>query len=305
MALHIVCRSYGGENQKGRPDYYSKLLSLLSLLRAAEEAKVEPVFINDGPIPASRFRLMESSGEVVERQGLGMRGSYMAALHQATSGGWDDDDTVWMGEDDYLYRPEAFTQLAQAAEQIREAEYFALYGSPPSRPVKPDDVPEFHRPAGWRDLPPWYVDERAWVRIYSTTSSFGGRVGALRQDLGIMRFCMVPHLNAIRDHDTLLLLQGFEPYSYRELAREAVGLSPGWARNRMRAVALVPFRLASNLRSHRRPSRRRLLLAPQPNLATHMELGWIAPDTDWRAVAEDTRDWALGRGLVVKSELSF
>jgi hypothetical protein len=36
--LHVVDRSHGGENAKDRPRFYSKLLTLASLVRAAEEA---------------------------------------------------------------------------------------------------------------------------------------------------------------------------------------------------------------------------------------------------------------------------
>ena len=55
--LHVVYRSYGGENAKGRPPYYSKLLALTSMVRAAELAgeHVHLVFLNDGTIPADRL----------------------------------------------------------------------------------------------------------------------------------------------------------------------------------------------------------------------------------------------------------
>lgn len=298
MALRVVYRSHGGENSKDRPDYYSKLLGLVSFLRAAEGMDLEIVYLNDGPIPDDRFRLMAETGETVELPHVGMRGSYRAALRCATSGRWSRDDVVWFSEDDYLYRPEALRCLERAAASIGEAEYFALYASTPARPAKRDDEPFAHRPAGWRLLPPWDVDGHAWVQIYSTTSSFGARIGPLTDDQGIFRFCMVPHRRMLRDHDTCLLLQGFEPYSYSELARDALGQAAGGVRERAREAALVPFRLATNLRAHRRPSRRRLLLAAEPNLATHMETGLISSGTSWPTVARETREWGVGRGLI-------
>ena len=79
---------------------------------------------------------------------------------------------------------------------------------------------------------------------------------------------------------------------------EATGRTSGPPARRLRAAALAPFLLATNLRSHRRASRRRLLLASDPCLATHMEAGWLAPATDWRAVAGSTWDWAAGRRLI-------
>ncbi len=300
MALRVVYRSHGGENSKGRPDYYSKLLGLLSFLRAVEGLRAEVVFLNDGPIPADRMRLMEAAGLTVTLPGVGMRGSYRAALRHATSGRWDADDVVWFSEDDYLYRPDALRRLEQATGTLAEAEYFALYGSTPLHPLGQDSEPVPHRPSGWRDLAPWIVDGQRWVRIYSTTSTFGARIGALEEDLGIFWFCMVPHRKMLRDHDTCLLLQGFEPYSYADVGRDAIGLGRGGVTERVHEAALAPFRFATNLRAHRRASRRRLFVAAEPNLATHMEVGLLPSGEDWAVVAGETAEWARGRGLAAE-----
>jgi hypothetical protein len=91
--LHIIYRSYGGENRKGRPDYYSKILALASLVRSFRQVtpgEAELIFLNDGPIPADRLRLMEASGEVLARSKLGLRGSMQGAL--ALPGA-----TIWSG----------------------------------------------------------------------------------------------------------------------------------------------------------------------------------------------------------------
>lgn len=298
VTLRVVYRSHGGENAKDRPDYYSKLLGLVSFLRAMEGAAAEVVYVNDGPIPGDRAELMAATGTTVELPQVGMRNSYRAALEQATGSGWSRSDLVWFSEDDYLYRPEALRHLVRAAAEITDAEYFGLYASTPARPAKRPDEPFAHRPSGWRDLAPWTVDGHAWVRIYSTTSSFGARIGALEEDLGIFRFCMVPHRKMLRDHDTCLLLQGYEPYSYAAVARELLGAAPGGPRERAREAALAPFRLATNLRAHRRPSRRRLFVAADPNLATHMELGLVASGTEWESVARDTMEWGRRSGLI-------
>ena len=70
MGLKVVLRSYGGDNDKGRPPFYTKDLVVASFLRAAAEAResaatpdeVEVFFVNDGPIPAQRLRVMEERG---------------------------------------------------------------------------------------------------------------------------------------------------------------------------------------------------------------------------------------------------
>lgn len=299
MALRVIYRSYGGENMKDRPPYYSKLLCLASFLRAAEAVDAEVVFLNDGPVPDDRLRLMEAAGEVVQLPGVGMRGSYRAALELATSGRWGRDDVVWFSEDDYLYLPSAFEELLAATSSVPEADYFALYATIRTLPLVGDDGrPTPHRPAGWWDVPPWVVAGREWARIRSTTSTFGARVGALTQDRGVFELCMVPHRTRLRDHDTCLVIQGFEPYSYRKLARDAVGLATGSARQRAKSAAMVPFLVATNLRALRRPARRRLMLAAKPNLACHLEVARTAPGTDWAAAATEVSAWALGRGLV-------
>lgn len=291
MALHLVYRSYGGSNKKGRPDYFDKITCLASFIRAAREVDAHVVFVNNGPIAEEQSRLMRPAGEIVELPGVGVHESYLSALRLATHGTWADDDIVYFSEDDYLYRADALAALVDATAAVPEADYFGLYGSNPLRPhPRPD--PPVHRPRGWVDMPPWHVGGREWVRLYSTTATFAARVGALREDLGIFRFCTVPHRNMFRDHDTCLLYQGFEPHPYGRIARDLVGLAPGTPKQRLREAFMAPFMVATNLRSHRRRDRRRILIAPEPNLATHVENGYIAPGEDWAAVAAEVRDWA-------------
>ncbi|WP_336030439.1 hypothetical protein [Geodermatophilus sp. FMUSA9-8] len=292
MALRLIYRSYGGDNRKGRPDYFDKKACLWSFLRAAEQVAgdVEIVFVNNGPIAEDRVAVMREHGTIVELPGVGVHESYAAALDLALDGRWPDTDVVWFSEDDFLYRPEAFAALEQAAAALPEADYLGLYGSSPDAPhTQPD--PSLHHPRTWTSLPPWRVGDHEWIRFYSTTATFGARIGSLRADRGIFRWCTVPHRNMFRDHDTCLVYQGFEPYSYRRLARDLVGGAPGTPRERLRDAFMAPFLFATNLRSHRRAGNRRLLVGPSPNLATHVETGYVASGTDWAEVARGARLW--------------
>jgi hypothetical protein len=65
--LHVDHRSHGGENAKGRSNYYTKSLALASLLRvvAAADRPVEIVFVNDGEIPADQLLAREQVGQIV------------------------------------------------------------------------------------------------------------------------------------------------------------------------------------------------------------------------------------------------
>lgn len=298
MTLRIIYRSYGGTNMKSRPDYFNKVRCLHSLLRAAERVDAEITFLNNGPIPDEQVRLMRSAGTIAELPGLRARHSYLAALRHATESDWPDQEVLWYSEDDYLYRPEALERLMEAVEAAPSVDYFGLYAGTPSRQLEREPLPPDGTPRGWRQPPPIVVNGQEWIRVRNTTASIGIRLGALREDYDIHRLCTYPHRNMFRDQDICKVYQGYAPYTYRSLLRDVVGLAEGTPKERLRESFMVPFRVATNLRSHRRPRMRRTLLAADPNLATHLEVGYIAPGQDWPAVARDTDTWARGRGLL-------
>lgn len=291
MTLRIVYRSYGGDNAKARPPYYSKQTALRSLLRAADAVDHELVFLNDGPVAEPVLELMRGRGEIVALPGLGLFGSLMAALRLPGERGWPDDDLVYFCEDDYLHTADALEHLVRAAARV-PAHYFALYGTlPAERAAGQVSDPSHVQPRGWR-AQEWDVDGQEWVRVLGTTSTFGVRVGALRTDLPLVRQAKVPHKNMYRDWDVSLAYQGFEPYRWGGLLRDLVLLTPAASlRDRVRSAVLAPFKMGMNLRSHRRPGHRHVLVAASPNLATHLETAYLATGRDWEQVARETGDW--------------
>ena len=161
MTLHLVYRSYGGENTKRRPPYYSKLLTLLSFIRAAERVPdADVVFVNDGPIPEDRLHLMTGAGSVISMgdTAAGMRASYVFALDLPDREGWAADDVVMFVEDDYLFTADAFVALTSAIDDP-SIDYFSLYGERPDT-TSIEDRREFAVPAGWHPQPE-VVIERA------------------------------------------------------------------------------------------------------------------------------------------------
>jgi hypothetical protein len=289
--LHIISRSYGGENKKERPDYYSKRLSLLSLIKAFQQltpGTAELIFMNDGPIPQDRLELMKSSGEVVMRSNLGSLGSVTATLDLPMARGWHKDDLVWFAEDDYLYLPRAFTDLVAAAKAFPQASYLGLYAligmRQPNGALFDDPL---RMPRGWSDSEVTFINGHPWRRALSTTSTYGVRVKALVEDYAIMKVAM--RSGGAWDHTISMMYQGFTPYPAKSLLRSlfAEDSSKGFPQR----AAICGARAALNLYGLMRalkPSRQRILVAPEPALITHMETEHMAVGTDWRAVAART-----------------
>lgn len=302
MTLHLVYRSYGGENFKRRPAYYSKMLTLASFVRAASAVgEAELLFINDGPVPADKLAIMERHGTVHQlgAQARGMRYSYQASLEMIAATDWPDSDVVCFVEDDYLFTADAFVALAAAADELLQASYFTLYGSRPDTD-DPMDRLEHGLPQGWSPAPDGVVDGRRWFNRASITSTFAARLSALRADLDIFQQCMGPFRHRYFDHETCLLYQGVVPYRGIQLFFGLPGdFTPG-LRGVARAVVLFPFRVGLNRRARRQQEPHRLY-ALTPNLATHVEHPVISEDQNWEQVAADVKTWAERHAISMPS----
>ena len=298
--LHLVFRSYGGENTKNRPAWYSKQLALASFVRAARRVPTaEVIFLNDGPIPPDLLELMQSAGRIISIPDgpVGMRGSYWRAVTLPRKHpDWPDHDILSLNEDDYLFRADAFRLLEAAAAGVPQASYFSLYGT---RPDYSDSRAreEFSLPRTWAPEGDQVVGGRVWFNQPSITSTFSGRVGAFRKDAAVFAHCMIPFRRRFLDHETCLLYQGVVPYHGSDIL---CGLPndyvPG-VRGMVRTAVLVPFRLALNAHAVARRRSRHLLYCLTPNMATHMEHPVISPDHDWTEEAMDVADWARSQGL--------
>ena len=298
--LHLVLRFYGGENHKNRPPYYSKLLTLTSFVRAASRvADAEVIFLNDGPVPQPHLDLMHRYGTVrqIPNGPVGMRASYWRAVTLPRAHPeWPDTDILSLNEDDYLFRPDAFQALAEAASDLPEAQYFSVYGTRPD-PSDPN-VREVHSlPRDWAPAPDRLVDGRTWFNQPGITSTFSGRVGAFRSDRVVFRHCMIPFRHRFLDHETCLINQGYVPYRGSDIVHGLPGdFEPG-LRGVIRTLFLIPFRLALNAHAAMRGGRRHLLYCLTPNAATHLDLPVISPDHDWAAEARSVAQWAAEQDL--------
>ncbi len=291
--VRVIYRSYGGENNKERPTYFSKALALRSLLRAVEVAGCEVIFLNDGPVSDEIAGLMRGRGEIITLPGVGLFPSLMAAMRLPLDRGWPDEDVVYFCEDDYLHTPDALVRLQEAAEALT-AEYLALYAALPAERAagRPED-PTHREPQGWEPVETDVGDQR-WTRVLNATSTFGVRVHALRKDMSIVRQAKIPHKNMYRDWDVSLTCQGYQPYWWADLGRDLTMQTSGSLVDRLRTVVLVPFKATMNLRARRRPGNRHTLMAASPNLATHLETDYIASGRDWEEVARVTAAQSTG-----------
>lgn len=293
MQLHVVARLYGGENRKERPAFYSKRASLASLILAAQRANSDFSLLADGPIDDDLRAIASHAGTVVDlpRGPVGMRRSFMAAVDHAVDSSWPSGDLVYFCEDDYLHRPDALNRLGQAAASIADAHYFALYASTPSNPAIPGQAHHIS-PPGWVAGPDVSVNTTRWVNVPSATSTFGARLGSLRQDRGILRQSLVPYRQRLLDHESFLVMQGRFPYAFRELCMGRASTRFYQGPKLLAANAfLTPFRIAYQLRALTRRNQPHLLYAADPNLASHMESDALALGTDWAEVAEDAQAW--------------
>ncbi len=293
MTLRVLYRSYAGMNTKERPSWFTKKLALLSMLRAVEEAGAEILFLNDGPLDDDLDALMRSYGEVITLPGVGMRASYLEALQLPIRRGWPSEDIVYFAEDDYLHAPDALVRLAEAADAL-PADYYALYGSDPALGIWHDTNVERHEsvvPRGWAPPAPVMLKGLRWVGIPATASTFAVRVRVLPEDWRISWLAGLGHRKMYRDRDICLTVQGYPSHPWPRLARDLVLISSGSFLWRARGAFLVPFKAAMNLRGHRRPARRRVLMCALPNLATHLETAYLTPDRDWDQLALDTAAW--------------
>jgi hypothetical protein len=284
--LHVLMRSYGGDNRKNRPDFYSKLVCLATLVRATQAVNPSPelIFVNDGPLPEDRAHLMRSTGEVIRRDAGSNRASYRWTVSLAVNRNWPAQDVVWFAEDDYLYRPDAFSRLMEAAREVRQADYFSMYGAD----IAYGGEPGYGEP-GTATTATVQAGGHAWRRHESTTSSFGVRPEKLRQDARLLR--LMPATGGAWDTTSCLIYQGRLPFSGAELKADLLPFGSRPPRTWPRALARGSIRTSVSLRALRRPTRRRVLLGAEPDLIAHMETGGYDSRTDWESLARETRAW--------------
>ncbi len=232
--INAVYRYYSGDNAKKRPSFFSKHLcfeSFLAAWRELGEARGRLVFLCDavrfekGPVESLARK---SCDEVLFLGGIGNCPSYLRSIDIAVA--FPEGDLVYLSEDDYLYRPEALSRLAEARSGIPEASYFTLYDHP-DRYTRKDDAP-FRR----REL--YLAGDHHWRTVESTCMTYAGLVEAIRGDKLIHRF-VARKGGTPNDRRMWRAIQGIGTYVCKIPKRLLIGAVPALATH-MEADLLSP-----------------------------------------------------------------
>jgi len=227
--LHFYYRSTGGDNKKGRPPYYSKETCLRSFLRAqARVASCSRVtFVNDGPIPGDRLRIMWEHGTILPLSGIGNTPCHRETLRHALA---SESELVYFAEDDYLYVASAFEQMIAAFDALPGVDYVTLYDHT-DRYRRRDDARR-----GRSRI--FLTEATHWRTVESTCMTFGARRPVLASDRWIHALPTRKPFPA--DRRIWRMTQGIGPYFWLLPKRTLVGPMPGLATH-MDPDQLSPF----------------------------------------------------------------
>lgn len=273
MQLTAWYRVTPTSNGKPRPDWFSRRAALASFLVALGRLPdVRLAYVADGGVPDELADLVAGSRVVPVRGGsapASFRRLLDVAVPHATG-----DGLVWFAEDDYVYAPEALERVVAAAVARPGADYLGVY--------TPDNADWHARTPSQpgRRLPEQHVevDGTAWRRTWDSTSTYGVRERALREDARLLR--LWTHLGGPWDHTTVSAVQGVPPYDLRHLHADLF-LRPSRA-SAGRVLTRPLLRAVADLSAL---SRERAWLAPVEDLATHVEPGHLSAARDWPAIA--------------------
>jgi hypothetical protein len=225
----MLYRSTGGDHQKHRPAYYSKMLCLRSFLRAFYRVRdrASVTFVNDGPVPEDRRRIMEQWGCMVSLPGLGNSWSYRRTLAMASA--LPEDSLVYFAEDDYLYTEPAFVKLLAVFEALPRVDYVTLFDNL-DRYIRSDDAR-----GGYSKV--FVACGLHWRTVESACMTFGARTARLKRDAWIHRVGTVS--NSPADRFIWRCAQGEKWFFWKFPKRMLVGPMPSLATH-MHSPGLAP-----------------------------------------------------------------
>jgi hypothetical protein len=268
----VYLRVTAGSNLKGRPEWFSKPNCIESLSQAIEIARtknkqvrmVALVDTSAGELSDDLQVAVSKADSVIRYEAGSSRRSWLTqlsiVLEDVRSGRLENDDFVYLVEDDHLHHPESIL-----ATFDMPADYALLYSLSqyPNRPVAAS------------------ADGVRWFETRQGVSSFAAKVPALSRDKRVLRY--MSYAGPAFDLLTWRVLRAQDGFTCREVMAPMRPEPPFERTNLAKALYQVLWRTIANCWvKARRP---RVVVAPLPALTTHAESGWLAPGHDWEKVS--------------------
>lgn len=268
MKILVIYRYWRGSNLKGRPEWFSKELSLRSFVESIEGSRHQHqvLFVVDGTIDKGIEQLMAAIGQVEIRSFGSNEGSWRYCLAKARCLG-GDFDVVYFVEDDYLHieSPDLMYEAIAAG-----VDYATPYNHPDYETLR------FHRGVEPRKL----IPPAGWRYVRSTCLTFAAAPSAFVADDQL--FCVL----SLGDSSLWAILTSVNK------------------RDRLRALTTAPERGLTVRHAVREDligrvlrcwGRSRGLIAPTSSLAVHAQEAMVHEDDRVR-VEEVVRRLASGAG---------
>lgn len=210
--------------------------------------------------------------ELIELPGLGNSLSFLKILDYALSN-FNDDDNVYFLEDDYLHLEDAKKVLLEGLEM---ADYVTLYDSPDKYIAFNDGGYNHYVLGNGEETQVFLTKSTHWKITISATMTFASSIRVLKEDNKTWQFYTT------QDYQAFQRL-AYYPLKWRSDIRIL--------KNKLQEVSYFNFnglkqwfRIILNHYKNKYYTKKRVLIVSIPARATHTEVEFLAPLTDWNSV---------------------
>ena len=250
--IKYLYRISDGGNPKHKLDTATKMHCLDNFIK---EFKTN-IYVFADNCSNETIKAIKSRGIEPVKTSLGNSNSWRYVVECALRN-FDDNSFIYLIEDDYLHLPGSLTALQ---EGLTVADYVTLYDHPDKYLNYPDDGPNLHVAEGGELSRVLVTKSTHWKHTNSTTMSFAVKVKTLKEDKEIWwRFTG----NRIPDD-----FHAFQMLTHREIPQKK-----SLSKKVKRLMATPEVR-----------NTKRVLISSLPGFATHAELEWLTPLTQWHPV---------------------
>jgi hypothetical protein len=250
--IKYIYRISDGGNPKHKLDTATKMHCLDNFIKEFKHN----IYVFADNCSDATIEAIKSRGIEPVKTSLGNSNSWRYVVESALQN-FDDNSFLYLIEDDYLHLPGSLTALQ---EGLAVADYVTLYDHPDKYLNYPDNGPNPHVVEGGELSRVLVTKSTHWKHTNSTTMSFAVRVKTLNEDREIWwRFTE----NRIPDD-----FHAFQVLTHRETPPKK-SLS-----KKVKAMLAGP----------KEKNPKRVLISSIPGYATHAELEWLTPITQWHLI---------------------